>query len=90
MCSCLLSVIPPVYNNHSSTPAAMHGVSVWHEFSEAVTLNTIVRQDQTQNQLRNTLMSMREYKPPKIKQLGYRNFSGSIFDRLMGHIYCQE
>ena len=40
----------PVYNNHLENPAAMRGVIVWSEFTTAVTLTNIVRQNKSQQQ----------------------------------------
>ena len=55
----------PVYNNHLENPAAMRGVLIWSEFTTAVTLTNIVRQNESQQQLRTTLMALREYKTTK-------------------------
>lgn len=51
----------PVYNCRSNTPAALHGVFVWQEFTCLVTLQTIVRQNETENLLKETLSSLRYY-----------------------------
>lgn len=53
---------PPIYNCTSKCPAAIHGCLVWKEFTTAVTLTEIVRQNESQKQLRDSLMALREYK----------------------------
>ena len=52
----------PLYNSNSKCPAALHGVLVWKEFSKAVTLNNIIRQNEDQNQLKEVLNALRQYK----------------------------
>ena len=55
----------PVYNNHLENLAAMRRVLVWSEFTTAVTMTNIVRQNESQQQLRTTLMALQEYKTTK-------------------------
>ena len=64
----------PVYNCQLQNPAAMHGVLVWKEFTTAVTLTDIVRQDESQTQLRTALMAMREYKTTKEQAVWLQRF----------------
>lgn len=52
----------PVYNSSGKLPASMHGVLVWNTFSYAVNLNHIVPQDKDEQELKNVLLSLREYK----------------------------
>ena len=52
----------PVYNCQSKCTAAIHGALVWKEFTKAVTLQTIIRQNNDQKQLKDVLTAMREYK----------------------------
>ena len=52
----------PVYKCESRSPAAMHGCLVWKEFDTAVTLTTLVRQNESQAMLREVLLGMCEYK----------------------------
>ena len=61
----------PVYTCKGKTPAAIHGALVWQEFTQAVTLNTIIRQSSEEQQLRDTLLSLRQYKttPEQVKWL---------------------
>ena len=51
----------PVYKIPSSSPASLHGSLVWKEFNSAVFLSKIVRQDESQEYLKNVLMSLRDY-----------------------------
>ena len=55
----------PVYNSSSKLPAAMHGVLVWQLFDTAVILRNIVRQGNDEHQLKNALLSLREYEVTK-------------------------
>ena len=52
----------PVYFCRSTIPAAMHGVMVWKEFSNAVILSKIVRQGENEKEFRDVLGALREYK----------------------------
>ena len=52
----------PVYNCSGKCPASMHGVLVWQNFNSAVNLKQIVRQGEDQQQLKDVLLSIREYK----------------------------
>ena len=51
----------PVYKSSSKHPSAIHGVLIWSQFNHAVALNTIQRQNEDEQQLRNALMSLRNY-----------------------------
>jgi hypothetical protein len=64
----------PVYNCKSTIPAAIHGSLIWKDFNQAVTLTTIIRQDNDQQQLKNTLLSMREYTTTKEQAMWLQNF----------------
>ena len=61
----------PLYCPNSKCPAALHGSLVWQEFSKAVTLKTIVRQNADQSQLKNVLNALRTYSatPDHVKWL---------------------
>ncbi|CAG2185619.1 PIF1 [Mytilus edulis] len=52
----------PVFNSTSKIPASLHGVLVWNEFNCAVNLQNIVRQGNNEQQLKNVLLALREYK----------------------------
>ena len=52
----------PVYNTSGKTPAALHGALVWKNFNHAVNLQQIVRQAPDQQQLKEVLLALREYK----------------------------
>jgi hypothetical protein len=52
----------PVYNVSTKSPASIHGQLVWKSFQNVIQLNTIVRQDEHQKQLKGVLNSLREYK----------------------------
>ena len=59
--------LPPVfdsavYMSNQKTPAGIHGSMIWKSFGQAASLNTIVRQDQSQQKLKQVLMSLRDYK----------------------------
>lgn len=62
----------------------MHGALVWQEFDKAVTLTTIVRQDETQTQFRNTLMSLREYKLTEKQAVWLQQFQWERLRRSYG------
>lgn len=49
----------PVYNCKSTKPSSLHGALVWKEFVTAVTLSTIIRQKESQTQLKDVLMCLR-------------------------------
>ncbi len=55
----------PVYFCRSKTAAAIHGSLVWNGFTHAVTLNTIIRQNNDQQRLKSVLSSLRQYKATK-------------------------
>ncbi|XP_033726129.1 uncharacterized protein LOC117315835 [Pecten maximus] len=52
----------PLYKPNANCPAAMHGSLVWQDFNTAVTLKTIIRQNESQQQLKSVLTSLRQYK----------------------------
>ena len=64
----------PVYKCDSLSPAAMHGCLVWQEFDTAVTLTTIVRQNESQAMLREVLLNMREYKTTEVQAKWLQQF----------------
>ena len=74
----------PVYNCNSKVPAAIHGVLVWQEFKEAVTLETIIRQDKDEQALKNTLLSLREYKVNKQQVKWLQQFQWDDLGRKYG------
>ena len=49
----------PVFHCKSSSAASLHGALVWQQFKHAVTLNTIVRQNNEEQEFKNVLMSLR-------------------------------
>jgi len=51
----------PVYIDHSRSAPSNHGRLVWTSFDSALELTQIVRQTESEEQLRNVLMSMRTY-----------------------------
>ena len=51
----------PVYIQHSRSAPSNHGRLVWTSFDSAVELTEIVRQTESEQQLRDVLMSMRTY-----------------------------
>ena len=51
----------PVYIQHSRSAPSNHGRLVWTSFDSAVELTEIVRQTESEQQLRDVLMSMRSY-----------------------------
>ena len=51
----------PVYIDHSRSAPSNHGRLVWTSFDSAVELTQIVRQTESEQQLRDVLMSMRTY-----------------------------
>ena len=58
--------LPPVldslvYNCSSKTPAAIHGVLIWHEFNQVVGLRTGVRQGHDENVFKHLLSDLRRY-----------------------------
>jgi hypothetical protein len=51
----------PVYNCSSKTPAAIHGVLVWHAFDQVVGLKPIVRQGHDKNVFKRLMSDLRQY-----------------------------
>ena len=76
----------PVYNisRKNPGPAALHGALVWHEFKKAVTLNTIVRQKEDEQQLRDVLMAMRNYTVTPEQAEWLQNFQWNNFEAKKG------
>jgi hypothetical protein len=52
----------PLYFCQSKSPAAMHGVLVWQEFTNAIILQKVVRQSEAEKDFKNVLFSLRQYK----------------------------
>ena len=52
----------PVYSSSCKLPAALHGVLVWKDFKYSVNLKTIVRQGIKEQELKDVLLAIREYK----------------------------
>ena len=78
----------PVYLCSGKTPAALHGALVWREFRVAVALKTIIRQNQSQAQLREVLMSMREHITTQqqakwLQQFQWDNLKSTYGEQLM-------
>ena len=53
----------PVYIDHSRSAPSNHGRLVWTSFESALELTQIVRQTESEEQLRDVLISMRTYIP---------------------------
>ena len=51
----------PVYIEHCHSAPSNHGRLVWTKFDSAVELAAIVRQSESEHQLRDVLMSLRTY-----------------------------
>ena len=64
----------PVYNNSGKRPAALHGALVWKNFNHAVNLQQIVRQAPDQQQLKEVLLALREYKTTSCHANWLQNF----------------
>ena len=64
----------PVYNCKNKSTAAIHGAMVWKEFSKAVTLQTIIRQNNDQKTLKDVLMAMRQYQITSEQAKWLQNF----------------
>ena len=52
----------------------MHGVLVWQQFNCAVHLQQIVRQAEDQQQLKDVLLALREYKATALQASWLHNF----------------
>ncbi|XP_056017318.1 ATP-dependent DNA helicase PIF1-like [Ostrea edulis] len=74
----------PVYNCKSNKSASLHGALVWKEFNVAITLSNIIRQNQNETQLKDSLMALRDYKlsPEQAKWL--QNFQWDTLKRSHG------
>ncbi len=82
----------PVYNCHSKSPTAIHGVLVWGEFHHAVTLNKIIRQDVKEKMLKNVLSSLREYNTTAdqakwLQQFQWENLKISYGEQLQARMF---
>ena len=55
----------PVYIGHSRSAPFNHGRLVWTSFDSALELTQIVRQTESEEQLRDVFMSMRTYTTPQ-------------------------
>jgi hypothetical protein len=64
----------PVYNTSGKTPAALHGALVWKNFNHAVNLQQLVRQAPDQQQLKEVLLALREYKTTSCHANWLQNF----------------
>ncbi|XP_053391813.1 uncharacterized protein LOC128554571, partial [Mercenaria mercenaria] len=76
----------PVYDCNSKLTSALHGVLVWQEFTSAVCLKTIVRQNEDEQALRDVLSSIREYKISTHQAKWLQNFQW----RNLSHKYGNE
>ena len=74
----------PVYFNQSKSPAAIHGVLVWQEFSNAITLQKVVRQSEEENDFKNVLFSLREYKVNKDQAKWLQKFQWHSLEQKYG------
>ena len=75
--------LPPVcdtavYIQDCRRAPSNHGRLVWTTFDSTVELTQIVRQTESEQQLRDVLMSLRTYSTTPSKFIGYRSFSGTI------------
>jgi len=64
----------PVYNTNGKTPAAFHGALVWKKINHAVNLQQIVREAPDQQQLKEVLLALREYKTTSCHANWLQNF----------------
>ena len=64
----------PVYNTSGKTAAALHGALVWKNFNHAVNLQQVVRQVPDQQQLKEVLLALREYKTTSCHANWLQNF----------------
>ncbi len=82
----------PIYNCKSKISAAIHGVLSWQEFSESVTLRKSIRQQAPdQQQFRDVLFAIREYKATPqqaqwLQQFQWSNLKKSHGDSLLHRI----
>ncbi|XP_053405155.1 uncharacterized protein LOC123560749 [Mercenaria mercenaria] len=75
---------PPIYDCKNSLPAALHGLLVWKEFSVAVALKTIVRQNNEEDEFRNVLLSLREYRLISSQSQWLQNFQWQTLKKKYG------
>jgi hypothetical protein len=64
----------PVYRCKSTIPAAMHGALVWKEFTTAITLKTLIRQNKEERQFTQTLSALRQYQVTRTQAEWLQNF----------------
>ena len=63
---------------------SMHGTLVWKEFDTAVLLNTVFRQGEKENQFKNVLSSLREYKLSPEQAIWLQQFQWDDLKRAYG------
>ena len=68
----------PVYIPDCRSAPSNHGRLVWTSLDSAVEFTQIVRQNESEQQLRDVLMSLRTYSTTARKSVGYSSFSGTI------------
>jgi hypothetical protein len=68
----------PVYNSSCKLPAALHGVLVWKDFKYSVNLKTIVCHGIKEQELKDVLLAIREYKITPVRNTN-RPFSDMSF-----------
>ncbi|CAC5388042.1 unnamed protein product [Mytilus coruscus] len=83
----------PVFNSTSKIPASLHGVLVWNEFNCAVNLQNIVRQGNNEQQLKNVLLALREYKTTSehahwLQKFQWHNLKQSHGESLLKRMYA--
>ena len=86
--------LPPVYHSSSKaankTTAALHGSLVWKEFNVVVALKTIIRQNRSQAQLKNVLMSMREHKTTLEQAKWLQHFQWDSLRQIYGECLLED
>ena len=65
-------------------PATLHGALVWKEFNVVVALKSIIRQNQSQGQLKIVLMSMRGHKTTPEQAQWLQQFHWDTFRKTYG------
>ena len=75
--------LPPVcdtsvYISDCRSAPSNHGHLVWTMFDSAVELTKIIRQNESEQQLRDVLMSLRIIRQHSSKSIGYNSFNGTI------------
>lgn len=74
----------PVYKGNNKSMPSMHGTLVWKEFDTAVLLNTVFRQGEKENQFKNVLSSLREYKLSPEQAIWLQQFQWDDLKRAYG------